>query len=146
MIRVAVKSKMNVQVYSSDEWKQVAEDMHMNVFGEFRPKEMNRIDFALVAWEDNRPVGYFTCYEYDSKSIYLGYGGILADSQRTSMAVKAYKMGLDHLKFKYLRANTLIENTNTPMLKLAMSVGFKVTGIRYFNGSIMLEHSIEWTI
>lgn len=132
---------MNIVRYSSSEWSEVAETMHLSVFNEFRPSDLNRIDFALVVWNDKIPMGYITCAEYDSKSIYIGYGGSL---QKSFKNLFAYHMLLSYLKERYLRVNTLIENNNITMLKMALSSGFLVTGIRYFNGSIMLENSIEW--
>ncbi len=137
---------MNVLRYTTQEWQLVAEVMHLSVFNEHRPKELNRIDFALVAWNGDVPVGYITCMEYDSKSVYIGFGGIMAQHRNSFKSLAAYKMGLDYLKDRYSRVNTLIENDNFVMLKMAMTVGFRITGIRYFNGSIMLENSIEWGI
>lgn len=135
---------MNLIRYNPNEWSFISEDIHLNVFGEFRPKELNRIDFVLMVWDGENPVGYVTCTEYDSKSIYMGYGGVLDHQKKSFKVFSAYKMILDHLKELYLRVNTLIENNNIPMLKLALAAGFLVTGIRYFKGSLMLEHSIEW--
>jgi len=136
---------MNLIVYSSEEWALVSEDMHFDVFCEHRPRELNRIDFAVAVWNEAKPIGYVTCTEYDSKSVYMGYGGALKEQQGKHSSIRAYKMILEDLAHNYARANTLIENTNTAMLKLAMSCGFIITGMRVFNGSILLEHSIEWS-
>jgi RimJ/RimL family protein N-acetyltransferase len=135
---------MNVQVYNSEGWKIISETVHFDVFGEFRPKEMNRIDFVLVVWDDNQPIGYITCTEYDSESVYIGYGGAMSHKKKTYQVLIGYKLCLTYLQNKYSRVNTLIENTNISMIKMAMSVGFVVTGIRFFKGSVMLENSIEW--
>ena len=48
-------------------------------------------------------------------------------------------------KPRYKRITTLIENKNTVMLKMAMKVGFRVIGVRNFQGSILLEHLLEFS-
>ena len=131
---------MNLQKYSSDQWVLVAEDMHLSVFGEHRPKDLNRVDFALVCW-DEKPLGYFTCREFDSESVYIGFGGFIEKSFKN---VNAYKLGLDYLRSNYKRATTLVENTNISMIKLAMSQGFLITGIKNFKNIILLELSQEF--
>lgn len=136
---------MNIQEYTSDQWFKIAEIMHLNVFDEHRSADMNRIDYALVVWEDDKPMGYVTCKEYDSHSVYIGYGGAMPYQRGKFNSMQGYKMILDYLKSKYSRVNTLIENTNIVMLKMAFACGFIVTGLRYFNGSVLLENSIEWS-
>ncbi len=134
---------MNLTVYTSTEWESVAEDVHLSVFSEIRPKELNRIDGALICWDDVTPLGYMTFREMDKNSVYLGYGGAF---QKSFKVLSAYKMMLEFLKMKYVRASTLIENKNTAMLKLAMSQGFLVTGLKCFDGQILLENSIDWSL
>lgn len=130
---------MQVQKYSADEWKLVSEDAHMLIFNELRSGEMNRIDFSLVVWDD-KPLGYMTCREFDSETIYISYGGSFGKSFKI---LEAYKTMLSELKI-YKRATTLVENTNTTMLKMAMSQGFLITGIKNFKDSIFLELILEW--
>lgn len=43
----------------------------------------------------------------------------------------------------YKRITTYIENKNTPMLKFAMKIGFRITGIRNYKNEILLEHLLE---
>lgn len=135
---------MDLRRYTAQEWNEVSESMHSSVFNEFRPKELNRIDYVLAVWDGDIPVGYVTCTEFDSKTIYMGYGGVMNHQKKSFKVLSAYMMILDWLKSYYLRVNTLIENNNVSMLKMALSAGFAVTGLRYFKGSILLEHSMEW--
>lgn len=132
---------MNLQKYSASEWLNVAEDVHMTVFGELRPHEMNRIDFALVVWHEI-PLGYVTCRELDCETIYMGYGGAL--ERNTISNVRGYQMILKELSF-YKRAVTLVENTNISMLRLAMSQGFLITGLRNHKNTILLELTLEFS-
>ena len=102
---------------------------------------MNRIDFALVCF-DVEPLGYMTCKEFDNESVYIGYGGSF---QKTFKVFTAYQLFLSYLKERYVRAVTLVENTNEAMIKLAMSQGFLITGIRYHKNIILLEMTNEWS-
>lgn len=135
---------MTVIKYSQDDWVKLSEGVHLEIFNEYRSKDLNRIDFALVAFEDEKALGYITCKEFDSESIYIGFGGIFPDIQKTTKAFSVYCKGLEYLKDHYLRATTLIENTNIPMIKMALKAGLKITGIKNFENTILLEFSISW--
>ena len=43
----------------------------------------------------------------------------------------------------YKRITTYIQNTNSPMLRIAMKVGFKIIGTRTFKGDVMVEFLLE---
>jgi hypothetical protein len=66
---------MDVVKYDKSQWDLVAEGIHQTIFKEVRPSSLNRFDYALVIWDENRPIGYITCRETDSESIYISYGG-----------------------------------------------------------------------
>jgi RimJ/RimL family protein N-acetyltransferase len=134
---------VNLVVYSQDEWLEASEVIHSLVFEKFRNKELSRIDFVIFIWNSGVPVGYMTCREFDSESIYIGYGGIFPEFRGTEVGYSALLMAIDYLKSRYQRASMLIENNNYKMMKLAMKLDFKITGIRNA-GEIFLEHSIEW--
>jgi hypothetical protein len=130
--------------YDPEQWSLVAEKMHTETFKEFRPSSLNRIDFALVCWGDE-PLGYMTCREMDSESLYIGYGGVLPANRKSTKSFNGYLELLAYIKERYLRASTLIENNNIEMIRLAHKVGFRITGIRNFKSQIFLEHTIEWS-
>lgn len=132
---------MELKVLSSDEWSVFAEAAHLAVFGEHRPSSMNRIDFALVSEKDGVPMSYTTIREVDSESVYMNYGGSFPSAKGTIYSMKSYIAFIDFLKSKYQNITTLIENTNTPMLKFAMKAGLVVIGVRTFKKSILLEHA-----
>lgn len=135
---------MNLVIYSKQEWDTVAEQMHEILFNEHRPASLNRFDFVLSAWEENDLIGYITCRETDAESVYISYGGIMPEKQKSMAVMKAYKIGLEELSKKYARVNTMIENINIPMLKLAMSQGFVVVGIANYVGHIYLDLRLEF--
>jgi len=135
---------MRIDVYSPQEWSKHATLAHMLVFNEFRPSEMNRIDYALVIMDEDKPLGYMTIREVDSETCYIQYGGAFHDTKNSTMSFKAYNMLIDWLSNKYKMCTTLIENSNLVMLKFAMKVGFKIIGLRNFKNQILLENYIEW--
>lgn len=131
---------MIVKRFSSQEWKNYAEDAHKIVFGEIRPHEMNRIDFALATIKDEVPLTYGTYREVDSDTIYMQYGGAFPSSRGGVLAWEGYSRTIDELQsMGYKYATTLIENDNLPMLKFALKKGFRVIGVRNFEGKILCE-------
>lgn len=136
---------MIVEVLSSEVWKELAKEAHLCCFGELRPSTMDRISFALLTSEDEKPLGYLTARELDSESVYLQYGGAFPDTRGTINSLKVYKSMLLKLKeIGFIRATTYIENINKPMLKFAMKCGWTITGLRTFKNAILLEHQIEF--
>ncbi len=133
---------MKLEVYNSDQWKFHAENAHMAVFGEVRPAEMNRIDFALLTHKDNLPIAFCTCRELDDESVYMQYGGAFKPGSPSSFI--SYSMFIGTLKENYNRVTTLIQNTNIVMLKFAMKVGFRIIGIRNFNNEIFCELLLDF--
>lgn len=128
---------------SKDEWKALASHAHLAVFSEKMPPEFDRIDFALLALKGSGdkdvPVAYMTLRELDAESVYMKHGGAFEPIKGTTVSMPCYVMMLNFLKEHYRRVTTLVENTNTVYLKMALSVGFKVIGLRYFGKSILLE-------
>lgn len=135
---------MNVAFITAEQWAKHSEDAHLICFGEKRPAEMNRIDFALLVEADGVPQAYMTCREVDAETVYMQYGGAFPSAKGTIKSFRAYQALLEKLGEVYKYGSTLIENTNTPMMKFAMQAGLRVIGVRNFKESILLEHFIEW--
>jgi hypothetical protein len=136
---------VRLEVYSSDEWKILAQNAHLACFNEDRSPEMNRIDFAILVVDNDVPIAYGTFREVDSETVYMQYGGSFPNVRSTIKSFKAYCACLRYLKERYKRVTTLIENTNLVMMKFAMKQGLRIIGIRNFKGSILLEHFMEWS-
>ena len=144
-LAVAEKSKLDLIRIDAKDWIEAfSENAHLAVFGEIKPKELDRIDFALLAIKDDRPVSYMTCREFDKESIYWQYGGTVDSFKDTIWSFKSYTMFTEWHKKHYKRALTYIENDNTVMLKMAQKVGFRIIGVRNFKGSVLLEHLNEF--
>lgn len=129
---------MNLVRYEADEWKEYAESCHILVFKELRPASMDRISYALIAGDDRGPVGYVTCRELDSESIYWQYGGVV-EERRGVAGYKSIELILDYAKGLYKRITTYVENDNIGYLHILMKLGFRVIGIRTFQCKIYLE-------
>jgi hypothetical protein len=113
-------------------------------FGKLLPPGSERIDFAMiVSNSDGVAMGYVTCREQDAETVYWQFGGAFPGTRDTLRTFQGYRAFVDACR-NYKRITTLIENTNTVMLKMAMAVGFRVVGVRAYKGSILLEHLLEF--
>lgn len=129
---------MDVKKFSVDEWKMVAEEIHAYAFSEDRPQSLNTFDFALMVLKDNKPMCYATCIELDSECVYMQHGGKLPDADGTINVAKGYVELIKYLNGKYKNITTKIQNTNTAMQRLALSVGLVPTGIDFYSNQIFL--------
>lgn len=99
------------------------------------PEDGERIDYALVVFKEDKPLGYVTCREETSEIVYWQYGGTFTGN----LTYRAYEKLIDHCRGNYKLITTRIENTNTAMLRIALKAGFIVTGFRYFDNGLYLE-------
>lgn len=136
---------IDVERVEKSEWSSVSESAHSAVFQEIRPKEWDRIDYALLTVEDGRLYGYCTVRELDSKSIYLQYGGAFPPASKSVKAYRCYGALINYFVGKYEHVTTLVENTNVAYLKLAMAFGFRIIGVRFFSGEIFVELFLDLT-
>lgn len=136
---------IRVERVDGEQWKQFAGDAHRAVFDEIQPPEYERIDFAILAVssQDDRALGYITLRELDQESVYLKYGGTFDIIRGTKHSYEAYLACLRWLLARYKRLTTLVENTNKVYLKMAISAGFTIIGIRNFKGSVLVELFME---
>jgi len=127
---------------SPEEWVNYAEDSHAAVFKEFRPSSMDRISYALAATDESGVIGYVTCRETDSESLYWQHGGAV-DTRYGIAAYRGFEAFLDNAK-PYKRVTTLVRNDNIKYLHLLMKFGFRVIGLRCVKNEIFLELTIEF--
>lgn len=122
-----------------NEWiKNFSELAHFSVFGELRPKDVERISFALLVKKDKDVHGYVQCIEMDSQTLYWQLGGAIETKSKLHI-VPCYMALIKWSLDRYARITTRIENTNISMLHLAMKMGFLVVGTWNFNNKIYLE-------
>lgn len=129
---------LEIKRLSPEEWYRYAEEVHRLVFNTNRDPWVDRISYALVVYDSAGPIGYVTCRELDCKTLYWQYGGALKDRRGLS-AFRAFEAILDQAKVKYERVTTCVENNNIGYLHLLMKMGFRIIGLRLFEGQVMLE-------
>jgi len=135
----------SVKRISSEQWtSHLSEDAFVIVFGDIRPRDLERVDFALLlSDEENELSAFITCKEMDSKTLYWQHGGVMPNYWKSVHVYRGYKKFIEWTSERYLRVSTKIENTNLPMLKMALKVGFLVVGISVINGKLYLELNRE---
>jgi len=133
-----------VKKISGDEWRLMAASAHLVCFNEKIEPDFNNIDFALLNVRGDAPLNYCTVRELDKESCYWQYGGAFPSSKGTVQSYLSYKRNAEWcLANGYKRVTTYIENTNLPMIKIALKVGFKIIGTRMFKGSVLVEFLLE---
>lgn len=137
---------MSIEVIklNKGEWISLSKDAHLICFNETRDPMMDRIDFALINDRDGIPLNYCTVRELDADSVYWQYGGAFPNTKGSVVSYYSYERYANWcFDDGYKRITTYIENTNLPMLKIALKVGFLIIGTRTFKGCVMLELLLE---
>jgi len=124
--------------FTPEEWVKYSEDSHVAVFKEIRRSSLDRITYALAAIDSKGPIGYVTCRETDEESLYWQYGGALEHRYGVA-AYRGFEAFIDQAEKNYKRVTTLVSNENIKYLHLLMKFGFRVIGLRSFNGEVFLE-------
>ena len=125
------------------EWEKISEEAFVASFGSFRPKDLERYDFALMLerfdGEEKDIAAFITCKEMDSETLYWQFGGVLPKYEKTCPVYTGYQKFILWAKERYKRVTTRIENKNYPMLKMAMRAGFLVVGTYAHKDKLYLE-------
>lgn len=134
------KNNFIIKKLFPDEWKILSENAHLIMFNEQRPKELDRIDYALISEDQDKKIcGYLTARELDAESVYWQFGGAFPGTHSSAKAVQCYQEFVAWALQRYQRITTLVENTNVRYLRLAMHFGFRIIGCRLFHGKILVE-------
>lgn len=131
--------KATVERVNKEVWKSLSEGSHENSFGTNRPKEIDRVDFALVSYVNDKPTGYVQCLEMDSHTLYWQTGGAFIDIQKTMEVVPCYMAMVEWSLKNYQRITTRVDSENIGMLHLAMKMGFRVRGTWHFDNHVYVE-------
>lgn len=132
---------LNVLRVSREDWKDFSANAHRAVFNSIKPAEFDRIDYALLCIDSGKdePTGYVTVRELDPETVYWQFGGGFPWAQKSIWMAKTYDALLKKQSEFSRRMTTRIENTNLPMLKLALSKGLLILGVRIWDGATLLE-------
>ena len=132
-----------VTILPSEEWSRFSEKSHVVVFGEARSSHLDKIDYTLLVWPDKEVGGFMTIKEMDSETCYIQHGGVYPNYEKSVHVLKGYKAMLGYLKDMYKIIWKRIENTNTPMIKMALSQGFIINGCSLVKNKLYLELILE---
>ncbi len=132
----------------AEKWAELSERAHLIVFNELKKPEMDRIDFALlVESKSGEPMHYAECRELAKGALFIQYAGSFPGTKGTINSIRCFEQILEWADFAgYQRISFLVENTNEPALKLAMRLGFLITGLRTHKGRVLLEHILELAV
>lgn len=133
-----------VEYFTKDDWSQYSENAHKIAFKEKKDPSLDRIDYALMAVEGTNPMGYITCRELDGDTVYWQFGGTFPGTRGTLGSWQVVEAFISFCKQRYKRITVAIENTNFVMLRMAMKAGFMINGIRYYAGTLLVEHVLEF--
>lgn len=135
---------IEVKFIAKELWNETFSELaHGLVFKEHKPKEWDRIDFALLVLLNGIPSGYMTCREYSHDTIYVQYGGTFGEAKNSIWSYRILESLMDYFRIKYARCLMFIENTNKTMLKMSAKIGFKIIGVRNYHNDVLLEHLLE---
>ena len=133
-------NKIHIVVLRPSEWDMSERvGIYASVFDTYRPKEIDRVDFVLLGELEGKPLGFLSCKAFDSQTVYCQFGGAFPEVEKVYRA-RAYQQALIFLKERYKTVFTFVDNTNVPMLRLAMANGFLIEGIRMSgSGKVLVE-------
>lgn len=139
--------KVELDIVDAAAWTMLSDPAHKLIFGKSRPPEHNRIDFALVPYnaETEDPLAYATVRELDHESVYWQFGGAVPEIQNTVLASRIYRQMIAWTKERYRRVTTLVESENVRYLRFAMAHGFRVIGVRMFEGQVLVELLLDFS-
>lgn len=132
-----------VQVLTAEEWKQFSNKSHIVVFGYDRPSELDRVDLARIVIHKGEVGGFITCKEMDAETCYIQHGGVYPNFEKSLHVLRGYMALLNDIKSMYKIVWTRVENTNIPMLKMALSQGFIINGCSKVKNKLYLELILE---
>lgn len=130
---------LRIETISKEDWAKISTEAHLISFGEYALPHEDRIDYAVLVLDGEKPAGFSTIKEMDSVTAYMQHGGAFPDHEKTVHVVKQYRAMLKFLASKYEIVTTRILNTNTAMLRLAMSSGFVINGTYFHKPNLYVE-------
>lgn len=127
-----------------EQWVQKFSEMaHLSSFGEFRPKSVERIDFALVVFRGGDPGGYVTCIEIDRDHLYWQIGGAFELYQKTPYVYAGFMKLLNWSLENYKMVSIKVVNENIRTIHLAMRMGFRIVGTWTKAGRVLVDMICE---
>lgn len=138
--------KYVIEVLCPEVWATVSEGTHYEVFGTLKPKDWDRIDYALLALREGEslPIAYMTCREISRDCVYWQFGGSFPEIRGSFAAWSIYKEFIEWARAKYKMVYTYTANTNYAYLKMALKAGFKIVGTRNVDGEVYVDMNLTF--
>ena len=88
-------------------------------------------DFVLLSVTDDDAdiMGFLSCFQSKHNEVYVMWGGFREEYRGIGVRGNI-KKARDYLHIQYNNIITTVENTNTTMLKLYLSLGYLIYGIK----------------
>jgi RimJ/RimL family protein N-acetyltransferase len=135
-----------VRVLDAKEWAVLSKDAHLGTFGDDGFEHDKEVcDFAiLVTTEDDEVLTYNTFKKIDKESFYTMFGGAFPKATEQGLTLACFEKTLERVKEIGAKEISFhVKNDNFRMLKFAIKASFKIVGVSYSNGKILLEHKKE---
>lgn len=130
---------LRIETITKEDWSKFSAQAHLISFGENSHPHEDRIDYAILVIDGEKPAGFATIKEMDCSTAYMQHGGAFPEHEKTVHVVKQYRSMLKFLSTKYKYVTTRILNTNSAMLRLAMSSGFVINGTYFHSPKLYVE-------
>jgi len=104
--------------------------LFLDCFGEWHDHHIP--DFVLLSVTDSEDdiMGFLSCFQSKQDEVYVMWGGFREEYRGIGVRGKI-KQARDYLHERYKSVITTVENSNTVMLKLYLSLGYLIYGIKY---------------
>ena len=112
--------------------EQFMENIHKNVFSENVPGHFFKFDECLIAEKEDSLLGYILIKEITTDMIDIAWGGTFKET-RGIWIKKVFNDACDLLLKHYKVITFQTRNSNIPMIKLGLSIGFKIVGCVVLN-------------
>ncbi len=135
---------MEAQYLTPDQWSQIEKSAVGASFGHWDEGMGAPLSYALLMVDaQNTPRGYVTAQLHGPRTVYWKFGAALFPTQGSIVVRNALLQLIDREKLMgRTKIHTFIENTNTRMLRMALSVGFRVVGVRLSESAVLVDHCL----
>jgi hypothetical protein len=136
-----MSTTLRVVRIEAEDWKaNFSEVAHLLAFSRNKPVAFDRIDYALLVLQGDKPAAYVTAREQDHETVYWQFGGGFPWALRSILMTRIFDIviGFEKLAGRK-RLSIRIENTNLAMLKLAISRSWLVVGVLSIDGNTLVQ-------
>lgn len=100
----------------------------------FPGKEPDYPSIVYLIGDDGRYVGFISGYALDPWTFYISFCGLLPNERKKRRNIKLTFDAIQSLHKEWQGLQTLVDPSNNEMMKVALSIGFHVSGFRLDSG------------